>query len=193
MSKVKEGDYIVAGQITERSISEITLPINYHFDSFVASTDNTLYSDAEKENFDKKFKASKDSLCVIADSVINKPKKILNTDILSAMQLAEKIFKSYPGNDRVLIIMSDMIQDTPDLNFETMDLTDNRCDQIIAQKTKNNELADLKDAKIYVTGANANNSKQFNKIQNFWMKYFKACKANALKENYGAALVSFNE
>jgi hypothetical protein len=44
-----------------------------------------------------------------------------------------------------------------------------------------------------VIGAKAPSREKYHTIQNFWLRYFKECGANLSKENYGSALLSFNE
>ncbi len=78
-------------------------------------------------------------------------------------------------------------------NFEKDKLTDKKIGEIIAKENTQKRLPDLKGVKVYVVGAKAATREQFYNIQNFWLRYFKECGANLLKENYGSALLNFDE
>lgn len=92
-----------------------------------------------------------------------------------------------------MVIMSDMIEDSSDYNFERERLSDKRIAEIIAREREKKRLSILNGVKVYVTGARASAREQFYNIQNFWLRYFKECGANLSKENYGSALLSFDE
>jgi lysophospholipase L1-like esterase len=86
-----------------------------------------------------------------------------------------------------------MIEDSSEYNFEKERLSDKRIAEIIAAERVKKRLPDLKGVKVYVTGAKAPTREQFYNIQNFWLRYFKECGAELPKENYGSALLSFDE
>jgi hypothetical protein len=89
--------------------------------------------------------------------------------------------------------MSDMIEDSGEYNFEIENLTDKRIGDIISREKNRNLIPDLNGIKIYVVGALSKNLKQYYRVQNFWLRYFKECGANLIKDNYGSALINFNE
>ena len=86
-----------------------------------------------------------------------------------------------------------MIEDSSDYDFSKERLSEKRISQIIEVEKSKNRLPDLKSVKVYVAGARAPKSEQFSNIRNFWMRYFKECGAICPKENYGSALLTFNE
>lgn len=192
-SKFKEGDILVAGLITEKSISELSFPINYSFPVFEASTDNTLYMTAEKKKFDSTQTKIKDSLNALIDTLIHSRRNVMQTDIFSSLQLAEKVFNSYSGYNKVLVIMSDMVESIPSCDFDKETLSEQKINAIIKKNEKSNIIPDLSDVKVYIAGAYYANAEKYNQIQNFWIKYFVKCKANFTKNNYNSALINFNE
>ncbi len=192
-AKFKEGDMLVAGLITEKSISELSFPINYKFPVYNASTDNTLYANAEKNGFDSTQAKVKDSLKVLIDTLLHSKRNVMHTDIFSSLQLAEKVFKSYSDYTKVLVLMSDMVESIPTCDFDREILNESKIKSIISVNEKNNIIPDLSDVKVYVAGANYSNAEKYNQIQTFWMKYFDKCKANFTKNNYNSALINFDE
>lgn len=191
--KANEGDVVVAGLISEKSISELSLPVNFRFGTFTPTVDNKLIKEAENSEFLKAQQAQKDSLCVVVDTLIHMKRVSEFTDIFSSLQLAEKVFKSYKDCNYVLVLLSDMVESTREYDFDKETLTPKRCDEIIDQKEKKGEIPDLNGVKVYVIGANYKTPEKFNEIQKFWLKYFKQCKANLSDNNYNSALINFNE
>jgi hypothetical protein len=164
------------------------------FPEFTATTDNDLYRNAEKEAFDKRIATIKDSLINFSDTALfDSSRKVMQTDIFSSLLWAEKVFNNYTGKEKVLIVMSDMIECCENINFEHENLTASRIKQIITAKNTANEIPGLNGVKVYITGANASEPEQFEKRQNFWFEYFSTCKARLDKANYGATLITFNE
>lgn len=193
VSKIKPGDVIVSGFITESSISEPALPINFKVPKYESKTDNDLYAKADAGAFQKRLTIVKDSLVKVTDSLLKLSRKVMQTDIFSSLLLAEKIFNSYPEHEKVLIVMSDMVECSAKINFDHEILNDKRIDEIIETRQVNNELPNLQGVKIYITGASAESPERFNQIQNFWIKYFLTCKAKIDKTNYGPTLITFEE
>ncbi|PIP05274.1 MAG: hypothetical protein COX52_12805 [Syntrophobacterales bacterium CG23_combo_of_CG06-09_8_20_14_all_48_27] len=115
------------------------------------------------------------------------------TAILGSLHVAERVFKKDKKDKRALVILSDMIEDSSEYNFEREKLSDRRITEIIARERNRKRLPDLKGANVYVAGARASTRKQFYHIQNFWLRYFRECGANLSKENYGSVLMSCDE
>ncbi len=125
--------------------------------------------------------------------ILRQDVKVGYTDILSSLHIAERVFKNYKRDKNILIIMSDMIEESKDYNFARKNLNKKRTGEIIAKEKGANRIPDLKNVRVYVTGATAENRDKFFSIQNFWLRYFEECGANLSKERYGSALLNFNE
>lgn len=193
-STINPGDVITACPITEKSASEQRLILNCEFPVFAAQHDTEIYMRAEEKQFLKKCQFMKDSLLYIVDSMLIRSKRIIKkTEILSSLQVAERIFKNYFRPKQVLVIMSDMLEDSEDWNFTQENLDDRRIAFILDEIKKKNGLAELKGVKIYVTGAMAKKNEKLQQVRQFWLKYFELSGAVLLPENYGATLIRFNE
>jgi len=203
ISPIGPGDVIVAAKITDASITEPEIPVKEAFPEFVPldkmgnPTDNPVLVKKAKEEADKKIEAKKEDIIKVASHFLSAKgddhKRILHTDIMSSLHVAEKVFKNYPRDKSVLVMLSDMIEDSSEYNFEKENLTDRRIEEIITREKTKNRIPDLRDVKVYVVAAGAGGSKKFFAVQNFWLRYFKECGANLSKENYGSALLNFNE
>jgi hypothetical protein len=188
------GDVIAACPITEKSVAEQELILRCEFPAFAASSDNLLIKRGELRQFETKIKTTRDSLCAVVDSALMaSQRKVLRTDVMSALHVAERIFKAFAQPRKVLVLISDMIEESESYNFAAETLNPQRAREIIAAETQNRRLADLTGVKIYVIGANAATREKFFAVRDFWLDYFRACGANIPNENYGAALVNFDE
>lgn len=194
IKKIIPGDVLIAGLITQKSISELYFCIQFEFPKFESSTDNPLYKKAEQKKFNNRIYVIKDSLMSVADSTINNlQKKILKTEIIGGLQVAERVFNSYNQAKNILVIMSDMYEDSKLYRFKNENLTAKRIKSIINNESKIGRLPNLKDVKVYVIGAISKDTKKFIQIRDFWTEYFKASGAELSSHNYGSNLIRFNE
>jgi hypothetical protein len=188
------GDAIEAALITEKSVSELNLSIEYEFPVINSKTNTEIFKRKAKELSDSILNVKRDSILTVGDSILFKPKrKILFTEIMSSLQVAERVFKNFPQPRKILVIFSDMIEDSRFYNFERENLSSQRINQMINREKKGNFLPNLSGVKIYVAGAIAKDTERYNRIKNFWFEYFKNCNANLESQNYGAALIKFDE
>lgn len=194
LEKMNHGDVIEAALITEKSVSELNLSIEYSFPSFEFSTDNDMILNAQKRIADSLLLALKDSLLNAADSVLfNPPRKILGTEILSSLQVAERVLSAFPQKKKVLVIFSDMIEESGIANFARDNPNDFRNKSIIEKLKKTGTLPDLKNTVVYVAGATHPDSEKYNGIRKFWIHFFRETGADLKPYNYGAALIRFDQ
>lgn len=112
------------------------------------------------------------------------------TEIMGALVPAQQVFASFPNYPRkILVIMSDMIEESLRYNFHKKPPGKKDVDRIIDAEKKQNFLPDLKGVKVYVVGAGGKSSEDMPKIKVFWLAYFRACGAELNPANYGADLV----
>ena len=204
ISSIGHGDVIITAKITDASITEPEIPVNEAFPEFAPldkmgnPTDNPLLVKKAKKEADEGLERKKEDLVKIANYILfakrDNRKRILHTDIMSSLHVAEeKAFKNYNRDKAILVILSDMIEDSSEYNFEKENLKDRRIEEIIKREKTRNRMPDLKGVKVYVVAAGAGGSKRFFTIQNFWFRYFSECGANLSKENYGSVLMSCDE
>ena len=194
-ARILPGEVIAVCPITEKSVAEQELILRCEFPRFKASTDNLLIERGEHRKFEARMQTMRDSLCDAVDAaLIHARRKVMSTDIMSALHVAERIFKKSSSQPRkVLVLISDMIEESSAYNFARATLTDQKIREIIAAETQNHRLPDLTGVKIHVIGANAANREKFFQVRDFWLEYFRACGGIIPSENYGATLVNFEE
>lgn len=194
LNKMHPGDAIEAALITEKSLAELDISINCEFPLIKPITDTDLAVSISKSISDSLLKIKRDSLILVADSILLKPKrKIPDTEIIASLQIAERIFKSFSQTRKILVVFSDMIEDSRYYSFNNENLSDERVKNIIRTEKASNRLPDLSNVKVYIAGASHQDIKKYNQIKDFWFEYFKSCNAKLAIENYGAALIKFDE
>jgi len=189
LNSLNPGDIIVVDMITESSVTKSN-PYSKELEKLSFLEGGPLKARILRKKNDKK---KADVLEYVKEQILRKDRKVLYTDILSSLNIAERVFKSYEKDKYVLVIMSDMIEESRDYNFTKDNLSEKRIEEIITREKAKNRIPDLADVKVYVSGATASNSDRFFAIQNFWLRYFKECGANLSKENYGSVLLNFDE
>jgi hypothetical protein len=194
LNTMQGGDAIYTSLITERSVSDITMSLNFEFNNVTPKTDTELFLKIAKKQTDSLFRTIRDSIITSVNMVLlNPPKKINSTEILSSLQIAERVFKSYPQQRKILVVFSDMIEDSKQYNFENDILSDKNTLRIINNEKSANLIPDLANVKIYIVGAFHSNTNKYNRIKDFWLKYFKTTGASLQSHNYGASLIRFDE
>ena len=179
-SSFRPGDVVIADIISGNSIAESTFPIQGELREFSFWQDSRLrYA---RYFMDAKLRLLKEA----EDLLLHQNRKINSTDILSAIRVAERVFKLYRRDRSILVIMSDMIEESGDYNFAAMRLNDSSIKKILARE-KSQGLPDLSGVTVYVAGCNASSRNRFLNVRNFWIQYFNECGAVLKTSNYGRA------
>lgn len=184
-------DRIIVSQIREDSIQEAKIIVDQELPRFTPNLER--YSLVEKDNFlvqkalEEEIKRQKDDfvkkndLNAIRKDILDKigndvlSGRARSTDIFSALKSIERLFSTNKFQEKVLIIFSDMIEDSKAFDFEREEFTPQRIKDIIDSENSRAGLPDLSGVKVYVVGARATKGgiNQFYKIKEFWAEYFK--------------------
>lgn len=192
---LSDGDVMVADFINDNPLGQSTFSINEQFPVFTASTDNDLKAKKERKAFDEKINVQREAVKEKAKQLFAADKGLAKkTKIFESNELAERVFKSYERPKKLLVVFSDMLEYSEKGNFEKQKLNAESIRKILDGEKKTNQLPVLTGVKVYVVGAGTGRAAgSFNDIENFWIEYYRACGAELGKENYGAALLKFDE
>lgn len=197
LDKLGTGDIIVADAITDNPLAQSSFPVNDEFETFQPGTDNPLIVKKKQEEHEGKLREKRDQVWDKAQGLFaGAPSK--QTKIFDALRLAERVFHTYQRQKKVLVIFSDMVEESERHNFTRERLTEAASARIISEEKEAKRLPDLNGVKVYVIGAGqsgnrSSSSEQYAGIQSFWLQYFKSAGADLPKERYGAALLKFDE
>lgn len=195
VASLQPGDRILVAGIT----SETAVEFNPLIDETLPSVpeerwlvDNHLIYEQRKRVVEQK---TCEAIARIALTLVSAPEwseSSKNTSVLTSLDLATKLFDS-PSYQNVLVILSDMIEDSEDYNFERMPWDSKQIERIIATERshRGDRLPNLTGVTVYVAGATIDSSGSEGKrmrlqrqIEDFWLAYFKACNADASDSRY---------
>ncbi len=186
MENLHGGDRIVVEAIQSESALNATYPIDEQLPAYSSWSDNPLI-------YKRKIMIQKEKIKQKVKEFL-KRKKSRSTGIMSAMIPAQQLFEVYPEfHKKILVIMSDMIEESRHYNFMHYPPNKRTASRIIKKEKAAGRLPDLKGVEVYVCGAGGRTTSQMLRIKNFWIAYFKACGASLNPDHYGPALPRFDE
>ena len=185
---VTGGGRIAADIIDDNPLAHSTFPINVSFDRYDPLKENKL-------NYDRRVREQRDAVTRQVQAIVRvRPSRRPGTNVMDGLQLAERVFGAFGGTQRVLVIFSDMIEQSRRYDFSRENLTPARISQIIQGEQSAGRIPGLQDVEVCVVGAGAAksggiSSERFLAIREFWLQYFKAAGARLPKDRYGSALL----
>lgn len=198
VARLKAGDRIVLGRITDETFTQFRPLIDESLPAFSFISDNV-------SDYDKKMNQTKEKLSKAIDNSLKAPRS-QKTDILNTLALADKVFHGDPGlpkgfwlwktlenRRRILVLLSDMLEDSEAYNFEKVRVDEKFTGRVIEERHRKGQMPDLGGAKVYVAGASAKSAGRALEVQRFWVEYCKAARGNLAPQNYGPALINFDE
>jgi len=180
---LRHGDRLVVGTITSQSYIEFKPTVDEEIPKKTV-WDNRL-------QYEKKLADTKEKIRREVNKLLSQKQGTLLTEILDSLNIADIIFHDEKERQKVLVILSDMIQDSKDYKFDKDKITDEYINNVIRSRQKNNLVPNLTKVKVYVAGASAGNSDQFRAVQTFWARYFAESRADFSPHRYGHSLISF--
>jgi len=180
IEKLEPGDKLVLGRISDQSMA-------------------TFKPDAERElpksgvAFNDKEEGDKVKGVLVKDfeTLQSQPQTTL-TNILDVLNISQDYFQKNPERKiHWVVILSDMVEESKDVNFKKKRLTPELVEKIISSKKKQNALPSLPGAKIFVAGAGEvkGNSSKYHEIRDFWLRYFKETGAVCEPSMYGRTAI----
>src|SRR6185503_20226171 len=129
--------------------------------------DNTIKHAQQVKETERQIAATRARLKADVTETFRKPLASRYTDIFSSLALAEKYFHGDPRR-KVLVLMSDMIEDNPPYKFDAMGWRPGDADKLLGEVTAKGLVPDLSDVCVYVGGASAPTASVASHIGRFW-------------------------
>ena len=180
---LRGGDRIVLAPITDKTFTQFRPALDEEIPAFNLLTDNKLRYERQ--------------LTKVRKALDDRFEKLLKSDaapktnILHVFTIAEKIFQGETKRHRVLVLISDMLEDSARYNFQRTKLTPDFTNKLIKQQQEKGELPNLAGAVVYVAGASAVTPEKVFEVQRFWLTYASAISASLKSENYAPTLLRF--
>jgi hypothetical protein len=188
---LQPGDSIVIAPIHDKTLTEFRplveaeLPPRPQFNGWL---NNVMKYKKEATNTDARIVRVKEQLRTQTAEAMTRHYQARYTDIFSSLLLAEKLF-SAEQRHKVLILMSDMIEDYPPYAFDRMTWTANTTPKVLTDLEAKRMIADLSRVCIYVSGVSAPNPELARNIGAFWEAYFKKAGADLHPARYAHVLL----
>jgi hypothetical protein len=180
---LRQGDRVVVGTITSRSYIEFKPTVDVEIPK-KSIWDNRL-------QFEKKMANTKEKIRGETNKLLSRERGTMLTEILDSLNIAHIIFHDEKERQKILVLLSDMIEDSKGYNFEKNKITDEYIDKVIRDRQKSKLIPNFTGVKVYVAGASAADSNKFRAIQKFWARYFTKTRADFSPLRYGHSLINF--
>jgi hypothetical protein len=181
---LRQGDRIVVGTITSHSYVDFKPVVDIEIPK------KSIW--VNRLAFEQNLAKSKSDLQKAVDGLLSRKDGTPRTEILNSLNIADTIFHTEKRH-KILVILSDMVQDSKEYNFERVELTDEYIANLVKQRKQNSLIPDLTGVKVYVAGASADEAKKFRSIEKFWDLYFGAAGADFSPHRYGHSLIDFEK
>jgi len=185
------GDRAVVAAIHDKTLTafrpfaEVVLPEKLVFSGWV---NNSLLFNRQAKEREARLRDLKEEFRADVAGGLAHGRASPYTDILSSLVVAEKLFADEPRR-KVLVLMSDMIEDTPAYNFEKIRWGPDTTTRLLTELDAKHMVADLSGVCVYVTGASARTAELAQHIGRFWEAYFKRAHADLDTSRYARVLL----
>jgi hypothetical protein len=188
---LEAGDRLLIAAINDKTLSEFrplveaTLPPRPEFNGWL---DNVLKFNRQAKDVDTQVAHIKDTIRAQVTDTFTKREGSPLTDIFSSLLLAQKLFHDEPRR-KVLVLMSDMIEDYPPYNFEDMSWSRATTQKLLSELDAKGLIPKLPDVCVYVSGASARSADLVENIGRFWQAYFQRTEADMDPSRYAHVLL----
>ena len=188
---LEPGDSFLVAPIHDKTLTqfrplvEAELPPRPQFNGWM---NNVIKFNREAKATDAKILQVKESLRTQTAEALARASQAKYTDIFSSLLLAEKLFSAESRN-KVLILMSDMIEDYPPYAFDKLTWTPGTTGKILKDLEAQRGIADLRGVCVYVSGVSAPSAEMATNIGRFWEAYFKKAGADLHPSRYAHVLL----
>ncbi len=180
---LRQGDRVVVGTITSQSYIEFKPTVDEEIPRKTV-WDNRL-------QYERRLTQTREKIRGEVNKLLSQKQGTLLTEILDSLNIADTIFHEEKDRQKILVILSDMIQDSKEYKFDSDKMTDEYINKVIQYRQKNKLMPNLKGVKVYVAGASAADSDKFRAVQTFWAHYFGESGADFSPHRYGHSLINF--
>jgi isoleucyl-tRNA synthetase len=181
---LNQGDRIVVGTITGRSFIDFKPVVD------VEIPKKSVW--VNRIQFERSLTETKEKIRGEVEQLLSQKKGTPRTEILNSLNIAETIFHN-EKREKILVILSDMIQDSREYDFSSTKITNDYINKVIRYRQKKNLIPNLAGVKVYVAGASGSDSHKYRSIEKFWARYFDRAGADYSHHRYGHTLISFEK
>jgi len=183
--EIGQGDRVVVGTITSRSYIDFKAIVDEELPK------NTIW--VNRLQFENNLTQTKNKIKNEVNRLLSRKRGTAHTEILNSLNIADTIFHDEKNRQKILVLLSDMIQDSKEYKFDKDRITSEYTNKVIRFRQNNALIPKLAGVKVYVAGASASDSKKFRSVKTFWMRYFSKSGADFSPHRYGHSLITFEK
>jgi hypothetical protein len=181
---LRQGDRIVVGMITGRSFIDFKPVVDAEIPK------KSVW--VNRIQFERSVTETKERIRGEVEGLLSQKNGTPRTEILNSLNIAETIFHK-EKREKILVVLSDMIQDSKEYDFSSTKITDDYISRVIKHRREKNLIPNLTGVKVYVAGASGSDSHKYRSIERFWARYFEKAGADYSHHRYGHTLISFEK
>jgi hypothetical protein len=184
------GDRLLIAAISDKTftdfhpIIEATFPPTPQFNGWL---DNTLKYNQHTKDVEIEVRQMRDRIRTQIAEMFARSAGSPQTDIFSSL-LVEKLFDQEPRN-KVLVLMSDMVQDYPPYRFEHIKWNPEANETMLKDLSARGFVPDLTGVCLYVSGISAPSADMAERISDFWQTYFQRTHVDMSPSRYAHVLL----
>lgn len=185
------GDRILIAPITDKTLTQFHPLVDVTFPSwpsFNGWSTNRLDYQNELKRINEKIPQLREEVTGSVSDIFSKNRASPHTDIFSSLILAEKLFHNIARN-KVLVIMSDMIEDYPPYRFDRVAWSPDTTEELLKELDEKGLVPDLSGVCVYVSGTSAKTPDMAEQISSFWYAYFDQAGADMHPSRYAHVLL----
>lgn len=185
------GDRILIAPINDKTLTEFSPLVEATFPprpTFNGWFDNVLNYNRQAKEIEAQIVGLQENVKTQVADVFGRRYASPWTDIFSSLVIAQKLFHAEPRR-KVLVLMSDMIEDYPPYRFEKVSWSPATNEKILAELGAKGLIPDLSGVCVYVSGASARSADTAAQIGDFWRTYFERSKADMDPSRYAHVLL----
>lgn len=185
------GDRLLMAPISDKTLTEFHPLVAAEFPpqpQFNGWMDNTLKYHRLVKDVDSQIVGLREKIRTQVSDILSKRYSSQYTDIFSSLLIAQKLFH-HESRRKVLVLMSDMIEDYPPYRFEKVPWSSATNDKLLAELEEKGFIPDLSGVCVYVSGVSAGSAELAENIGRFWQAYFRRAKADMDPSRYAHVLL----
>jgi hypothetical protein len=191
LPSLSPGDRLLIAQINDKTLTEFrpfvdaTLPAKPDFNGWL---NNVLKYNRQAKEIEAEVARLKEKIGADVAHLFTKRYGSPQTDIFSSLIIAEKLFYDEPRR-KVIVLMSDMIEDSPPYDFERVSWSPATITKTLADLDAKGLIPKLPGVCVYVSGASAKSAELAENIGRFWQAYFRRAGADMDSSRYAHVLL----
>lgn len=178
---VEPGDRLILGVISDNTLTSFRPVVN----TVVPNT--PWHQKSEKRRKNEIASLFKNEIAGGMEKTHTAPRS-KNTEIMASLVVAGKTFES-ETRECIVVLLSDMLEDSPKYDFEDIKLTPSTTRKIIEERRAAGFIPDLHGATFYIAGECSLEADKMLEVERFWTEYIRAC--NGRVATYAPTLMAF--